>query len=109
VGDQAPNGNITQLHCEEEATFWSRSKETERTGKRQGNTAPCHIRCPIRTRFGFCPECRTLVLHAVRLQAHSAVVLAIASTASRNLFRLKSKGQWRKDAAPQENQQHESC
>jgi len=37
------------------------------------------------------------------------MMLSIASTASRNLFGLKSKGKRRKDAAPQENQQHESC
>jgi hypothetical protein len=37
------------------------------------------------------------------------MMFAIASAASRNLFRLKSKGKRRKDADPRENQQPESC
>ena len=40
---------------------------------------------------------------------HGAMMLAIASTAGRNGFRLKSKGKRRKYSGPQENQQHESC
>jgi hypothetical protein len=37
------------------------------------------------------------------LHAHGAMMLSIASTASRSLFPLKSEGKRRKDAAPQEN------
>ena len=40
---------------------------------------------------------------------HGAMMLAFATAAGRNPFRLNSEGERRKDSGPQENQQRQSC